>query len=474
MKQLQKSDLKEGEIYKAVNKKFNYVFKFTKDLKDVINITSYNMFFKDGNFTDNFLQFYEATPEEKHWLNTCIEADKFVSYKEAMKTFIPEYVECISITYPSETLTHFGEINKIYKVLNYNHSLSDMVIEGYSLSVGKERFKPSTKEAYDAQFVVKEPEIILEEPKDKVLEKEGIDLNIGKIIRVKSSEGAIFELGDKVTVFNKDSPNKGKVFTIKGFRWNNAKTNICAITELHKLNGIGVDKLEIYIESKVKENLTLPKKECIQIPLIKEESLLDKAKRLYPIGTKFKNAYRGKFDKDVIFEIDGNNIYNPQFKKIGIHYGNNWLVFNDQWAEVIEYPHGFKVGDKISHKDYSTNWEIEKIEGNVLFLKDQPLFYNTILAKNAIKVDDFVLPEKWCVKNTDPLIYRFFDSKLKYMSQCYNNPIHENNYLHSIDLGGNNVINSQIGANIAYNYVKPDYTEITFEQFKKYVLNETV
>lgn len=28
-----------------------------------------------------------ATPEEKHWLNECIKADKFITYEEAIKTF---------------------------------------------------------------------------------------------------------------------------------------------------------------------------------------------------------------------------------------------------------------------------------------------------------------------------------------------------------------------------------------------------
>lgn len=118
------------------------------------------------------------------------------------------------------------------------------------------------------QYVLKEQ---LEEPKDKVLEKEGIDLNIGKIIRVESSEGAIYQLNDKITVFTKNSPNKGRKLTIKSFRWNNAKTAICAITELYGTNGIGLDKIELYSE-----------------PVVKELSLLEQAKLKYPIGTKFK------------------------------------------------------------------------------------------------------------------------------------------------------------------------------------------
>ena len=53
--------------------------------------------FADAKYieTKQKYEFYNATPEEKHWLETCIKADQFVPYEEAMKSFIPEYVECI-------------------------------------------------------------------------------------------------------------------------------------------------------------------------------------------------------------------------------------------------------------------------------------------------------------------------------------------------------------------------------------------
>ena len=406
MKQLQKSDLKEGEIYKQLD--FNYIFLYNK------NETSNN--FNDGTAISTTRPRYykrwtangfkkdmiEATLEEKHWLETCIIANDFISFEEAMKTFIPEYVKCIDWKSHLNNPSHIEGV--VYKILDggfvelnpkYNGGLPTRYLKY------KEYFKPSTKEAYDAQFVAKEPEFVLpekwcvevndeirdrfdyfksdgyhhsiqindtnkwsyiikegfteitfeqfkkyvlkedvkvlEESKDKVL-SHFIQSGKTTIHSVECFEGGIYRISDKITPFDKDSPNKGKSFTIIGFRWNNAKTDICAITDTHQPYGIRLSQIELYIEPKVKVK------------------------------------------------------------------------------------------------------------------------------------DDFVLPEKWCIKNTDPLIYRFFDSRLRYMNQCYNNPIYENNYLHSIDFRGNNVINSQIGANIAYNYVKPNYTEITLEQFKKYVL----
>ena len=367
MKQLQKSELIDGEIYKTEFKDQGiYIFlknnTLTKNTYINFNYGFANKgtrFIKTaGNFTNEngFNKYLETTSEEKHWLETCIKADQFVSYKEAMKTFIPEYVECILITYPNIKDINFGEIGRIYKVLNYNHSVSDMTIQEYILSVGKERFKPSTKEAYDAQFVVKEPgfvlpekwcvkltienreividyinkntkdgirsgnighhygyngeycthignvrtntvitteqfkqyvlkenttvteepKVVLEEPKDKVLVHLN-QSNITLIHSVECSEGGVYKIGDKIKVFTHDSPNKGKIFTIKSFRWNNAKSNLCAITELHTPNGIGLDKIELHVEPKVKivDDFVLPEKWFVNITTYEQVAIVN-------------------------------------------------------------------------------------------------------------------------------------------------------------------------------------------------------
>jgi hypothetical protein len=81
-----------------------------------------------------------------------------------------------------------------------------------------------------------------------------------QIIQVQCSEGGVYKLGDKITVFTHNSPNKSKVFTIKRFRWTNDKSKICAVTELHTPNGIGLDKIELYVE-----HFVLPKKWCVEL-----------------------------------------------------------------------------------------------------------------------------------------------------------------------------------------------------------------
>ena len=62
---------------------------------------------------------------------------------------IPEYVECVE---EQPQHNNYGELGKIYKVLDWNCSITDCMLVGTtSGSTAKKRFKPSTKEAYDAQ-----------------------------------------------------------------------------------------------------------------------------------------------------------------------------------------------------------------------------------------------------------------------------------------------------------------------------------
>lgn len=95
-----------------------------------------------------------ASEEEQHWLRECIRLNKYIEKDEAMESFIPEYVECTQQL--AESVYKLGMFYKI----NPNGLINGGVAY-YQLN--KSRFKPSTKEAYDAQFVVKEPEFVLPE-----------------------------------------------------------------------------------------------------------------------------------------------------------------------------------------------------------------------------------------------------------------------------------------------------------------------
>ena len=286
----------------------------------------------------------------------------------------PEYVKCI---YNKGTLGTRLEIDKIYKVNVKKTTGDDLYLQDFSVGIHKSLhpnnkspnlnyhtgFTVSTKEEYDAQFVVKEPEFVLperwyiktdkkseeskiigaffddqtgyacysesclgqyynshnninqeisedrngkfmaasfakrnvlpnsteitfeqfkkyvlkedvkvlEEPiielKDSILEYRGEVKHTDQAISVQSSEGGIFKIGDKITPFDKYSPNKGKMFTIQSFRWSNDKSKICAVTELHTPNGIGLNKIELYIEPKVKvkDDFVLPENWYIKV-----------------------------------------------------------------------------------------------------------------------------------------------------------------------------------------------------------------
>lgn len=259
---------------------------------------------------------------------------------------------------------------------------------------------------------------------------------------VMNKDGNTFDVGDEITLL--EGVNKGNKFIITGFRMKKDNSTICAITNTHSPNGIGINKIEHFIEKE--PEFVLPEKWCIKpnnkkeleiifknickdfgevkgldwyyhypelesrwpgcyaseiarskeitfeqfkkyvlkeelspIQLATEEhpelanideaiiiakghvdqlklseqgiksivtpneTLLEKAKRLYPVGTKFKNANRDRHDKDEIFTVDNTEF--RRFKNLGVHHHNEWLYFKGTWAEIIEEVEP-KIGDR--------------------------------------------------------------------------------------------------------------------------------
>jgi len=484
MEYIKKEELKEGEIYTHTNGnivKYETLNSFNKVCGIHIGGNKNNLNYNNGNFTIKELKL--ATSEEKHWLNECIKLDKFITFEEAIKSFIPEYVECIKQLIGSKY-----ELGIIYKVSNIGRIENNNSWAFYKHN--QDRFKPSTKEAYDAQFVVKEPEFVLPERwcvEIKENSKENIcnwfqkncqnnyngsykdilkngeyihypvnssinshrGFEIGKIYnnyieitieqfkkyvlkdettiefgnkidkeiieplpqfkvietietitKVENNEGNQFFIGDVVKSSN------GTVQTIESFDYNKAKTNIIAFTNKQSIlgNGIGIDKIEHYIEPKtdykileykteggisckapfltdshqfyinerckiysikrISDDLIITvgdevlSKTCgvpnkiLSIELInnkirlyprnsfynlediikvKEETLLEKAKRLYPIGTKFIPVMRSSNIPDISigeFRENNGNIFH---RKDGVS-----IFFENKWAEIIK------------------------------------------------------------------------------------------------------------------------------------------
>jgi len=461
MEYIKKEDLIKGEVYNSTTG--SHIFKYVdKNGSNNFYCNNRNSFGKEkatiGKGLDNIIN---ATPEEKHWLKECIKLDKFITFEEAMKSFIPEYVECIK-----QLIGSVYKLGMIYKV-NDNGFIKNDSYSFAHYNYNQDRFKPSTKEAYDAQFVVKEPEFVLPEKwcievnnenkpyikkyresinykpyeienyfyqtencgnnftkdrlilslkqfkkyvlKEEVVEEKVIEPlpqfkvieTIETITKVENNEGNQFFIGD---IVKSDSE---VVQTIKSFRYNVNKTNILATTNV--CNQISIARLEHYIEPKVevkddfilpenwhivitKENVDIVKKwwdsknygdrvwsigacygidskDCIsktekrQIPFnnkeitfdqfkkyvlkenivgepgmifMPEETLLEKAKRLYPIGTKVSNY---NLAKGCTFKVTSKDFYEDLEKDVLVKcpgIGNYTVYSNDKWADIIE------------------------------------------------------------------------------------------------------------------------------------------
>jgi len=328
-----------------------------------------------GNFCIDQMRL--ATPEEKHWLNEAIRLDKFITFEEAMKTFIPEYVECVKLPLVKNLNFYSATIlGKIYKVDNWNYLPTDCtLVDETNGSCAHHRFKPSTKEAYDAQFVVKEPKFVLpekwciksnnQEELEKVLEFKPIDdckdtvsliyyrhfpiLNnnctcypeiqknyveitfeqfkkyvlkeeiveekvieplpqfkiietIETITKVENNEGSQFFIGDIVKSVS------GIVQKIESFQYNRDNTQILAFTDYRSLTGIGINKLEHYIEPE----FILPEKWAIKIDVICKEDICNWFQK------NKQNNYNGSYLNIV---RDGEYLHYPIYNSTTSHRG---------------------------------------------------------------------------------------------------------------------------------------------------------
>lgn len=435
MSQLKKEDLVEGEIYKHSN---GSICKWGKN-DSVCNIVEK---FKGltrfpGGYVN--LDFTIATPEQKHWLETCIKEDKFIYYEEAMKTFIPEYVEWIdnigSGNLGYQTKDCFKK-NKIFK--------TDVELPSYGfqkqnwikhLEIYANNYKPSTKEAYNAQFVVKEPEFVL--PKKWCIKVTDETRNI---INKARSEKGYHPIGYRYATSMNYSGNNTVYHTEITFE----QFKKYVLKETEELSPLKLAAIEhphlAKIEFKPFEILSI-------INNITKEQL----------DLKKDGYFRSKFSSIHLNNID-----------------NNYSIVSvaNQEGNI------FEIGDTIistrSKKRFSQN--VSKIKSfkmnvsndNILVVGDH--YYSTgVLISNIehhlqgqIEVKpEFVLPEKWFIIPHNETR----DILVKYRGGNY--------------LGNSSVLrydpNDQFHPKCwePISLVSKDYIEITFEQFKKYVLKET-
>jgi len=388
MKELKKEDLIEGEIYFRKNNNTESLFIFQKNKQ---NCVKYCLFITENNLKKTWsLIYYDnlrlATPEEKHWLETCIQQDKYVSYEEAMKTFIPEYVECIR-----SSTNGFTE-NKIYKIeKNWNDNINFQLIDNDSsnrnviMNGGLWSFKPSTKEAYDAQFELKE---LPEKWCIRWGSKENFKI-INDYLQTIKKEHLEYTKEDihsqaYVTFQNKyfgaigQPPNGYTEITFEQFKKWVLKEEIKSPIQLAN---------EQHPELAINEpDWTMNVKE----PIV-EESLLDKAKRLYPIGTTFFAA-RGSNPRNKYTVTQYSKFREYDNDAICIEsYGNGTVYFKKEWAQIISKPEQkSKEFEILSIRNKNTKdifnlqkdgyYRTEDGRGSVFLPKEEPFpFYYEIM-----------------------------------------------------------------------------------------------
>jgi hypothetical protein len=148
--------------------------------------------------------------------------------------------------------------------------------------------------------------------------------------------------------------------------------------------------------------------------------------------------------------------------------GNGWqkdLIF--LVTKVAEYGnHNVYFGGKNTNGVYSDSIKLVKRK-DILPISPEPQIPT-----------NFVLPKKWCVKsdkNTVKTIAEFWDKSL-YLNKIYasqsNINYYQDYYWHSHNLASGTPLGKDGGSNHVDK--QPQYTEITFEQFQKYVLEKEI
>ena len=425
-----------------------------------------------------------ATSEEKHWLLECIKLNKFISYEEAMKTFIPEYVECLMVTTASMHSKYQGILpilNKIYEVAERSFPEKGAqelaVITKCGVTMYDKYTKPSTKEAYDAQFVVKEPEFVLPKLWHIIITTENYEI-LSKYFSNNSPHSVLYTKG--IMGFYKENKLGHTHTQIKGYDWD---FGIEITFEQFKKY---VLKEEIVEEKVIEQPMTENKTE-LEIWLENTKSLnlsLEDLEKYIGSGQtcNFDNIYmkleghHSKGRAKILFDKWNNKIIEPlpQFKviesietitKVENNEGNQFFI-----GDVVKTEAGlhFKI---IGFKYDENKTKILAIatDNYPEVVKDINDIEHYIEPKDVVK-EEFVLPEKWCVKTT-------LSNKNILQDYLQNNIINYPEYLKTWE-----VINDRYFHNKGHGYegghssykIFDGFIEITFEQFKKYVLKEDV
>ena len=273
---------------------------------------------------------------------------------------IPEYVECI------KELPHYndyGELGKIYKVLDWNCSITDCMLVGTtSGSTAKKRFKPSTKEAYEAQNTyLKAADYVPQVGDYVVMEKAGgwgySPDNNGCVAIISQISNTVIEhiKGSSVT------------FSISGEVINPNKDRAVKFSSVPQF---GYDKEVIFRKALPHEIPDVP------------ESPLEICRKKYKKGMLVRSAKEyGEYSGEFIIDVDPSEFY---YTGGGVDYfaSRGWLYINGKFADILEE----SKEKSIIQEDIEFHAEMER-KSILDNLKQEPIIYSyPITPENAFPV----------------------------------------------------------------------------------------
>lgn len=374
--ELKESELKAGQIFVYAD---NCINKIKKDgRKNCYSILLDSLMFRDEMYSglDNVR---EATNEEKHWLNSCISANKFIPRKKALKDFnvIPEYVELLE-----DNFGYFkGDIAKVIKRTdsgNYEVFVPNRTsLSCLSPNVGyvSRRVTPSTKEAFEAQ----------NKPKSLV----------NRYVKCLTEGGYskdVFTINNYYKISNVNSSNSIDCISNDG-------EFLCMLLNIEvelMPEGFIPPKLaeshEIPKES-INEGLNKAQEKVIDKSLLYGKDLLAEARRRYPVGTRFispenNNQYEVS-DLNGFWEGSFYDSYSSALCSVSGSSIGQYIYKEGRWAEIVE---PFKSNNNLPENYFNKLWD----DAAPMWLTDTPS--NTILEPSDYSKSKFNQPLEVKVK----------------------------------------------------------------------------
>ncbi len=438
-------DLKQGEVY-YLETKYKWIVRFDNIVED--NIRGNSMLEPDKKFQRSYNNSYKihniirlATPEEKHWLEVCERENTFVSKEESLKSFnkkdkfeVGKYYE---IGNPKDKYLNIVKIKEVHS----DNKITPCYRYNLKNTLGNEGGWSNSESIFDNISYSKE--LTLEEIQqylpdnhpDKLKTKEYLEFKEYQCSPFPENKSTYFKVRVVKDIVRKDIDVAGSLPDLipKGsvtwfIRSNNESWKMYIgrnAGTIHPENNrynanIPTDYFEI-----IEEDVIIPTSKFNIGDLV---STNNKGYQYYAANTK---------ESDVWSDVVKTNC--------PTHERKNDVSIKDKYYHILQSKWWYKT-DK-----YGNNWISEcGIDDKV----------NKPINNNVAELTS--LPEKWCLKITK--------DNLDFCKSLKNNELGYNlDYKYTIDCYYS-PIKTRSGFSGSINL--EDRIEITFEQFKRWVLKE--